>query len=118
MRFRILATLVCLSFAAVSEAKSRLTRITVEVKNHQGEPVDRAAVIVKPVKGKKVKAAYELRTSQKGTAPLPPLRQGQFLVQVIAQGYQTHGETYTVREPQRTIEIRLNPPATQFSVHK
>ncbi len=118
MRFRILAVLVCLSLAAVSDAKSKMTKITVEVKNHQGEPVDRAAVIVKPVKGKKVKAAYELRTSQKGTAPLPPLQQGQFLVQVIAQGYQTHGETYTIKEPERTIEIRLNRPAAQFSVHK
>jgi hypothetical protein len=80
--------------------------------------VDRASVIVKPMKGKKVRRAYELRTSQQGTAPLPPIPQGKILVQIIAKGYQTHGESYTITEPEKTIEIQLKPPQEQFSVHK
>ncbi len=100
-----------------AEAAKKLTRITVEVRNEKDEPVDRAAVIVKPLKGNKVKRAYELRTSQKGTAPLPPIEQGRFLVQVIAKGYQTFGETYTIHEPEKTIQIKLNSPAVQHSVH-
>lgn len=111
-----LALLLCLPSAV--EAKKKMTRLTIQVRNQANEPVDRAAVIVKPVKGKKVERSYELRTSQQGSAPLPPLRQGQFLVQVIATGYQTHGETYTITEPEKLIEIKLNHPQVQFTVHK
>ncbi len=119
MLFRVFAAVILLlSLAPQGQAKSKMTKITVHVVNQDDEPVDRAAVIVKPVKGKRVKGSYELRTSQQGTAPLPPLRQGTFLVQVIAKGYQTHGEKYTVNEPEKTIEIKLNPPAEQFTVHK
>jgi len=89
MLFRVFAAVVLLCLTPLAQAKSKLTKITVHVVNQDNEPVDRAAVIVKPVKGKRVKGSYELRTSQQGTAPLPPLHQGTFLVQVIAKGYQT-----------------------------
>ncbi len=112
------AAVLLLCLAPPGQARSKLTKITIHVVNQDNEPVDRASVIVKAVKGNKVKRSYELRTSQQGTAPLPPLRPGTFLVQVIAKGYQTHGEKYTVTEPEKTIEIKLNPPAEQFTVHK
>jgi hypothetical protein len=44
--------------------------------------------------------------------------QGKFLVQVIAQGYQTFGETYEILEAERTVEVKLNPPQPQYSVHQ
>jgi hypothetical protein len=106
-----------LVLAPAAVAKTKYTKITVEVRNQDNEPVDRAAVIVKPMKGNKVRRSYELRTSQQGTAPLPPLEAGTFLIQVIAKGYQTHGEKFEVREPERTIQIKLSPPKEQFSVH-
>lgn len=117
MPFRFLAVILLLAPAGLVEAKTKLTKITVQVRNQDNEPVDRAAVIVKPMKGNKVKGSYELRTSQQGTAPLPPLPRGTFLLQVIAKGYQTHGQRYVITEPEKTIEIKLNPPAEQFSVH-
>jgi len=119
MTRRLFLALALVPFLAPpAGAKTKYTKLTIEVRNQDNEPVDRAAVIVKPMKGRKVVRAYELRTSQQGTAPLPPLRAGSFLVQVIAKGYQTHGEKYEINEPERTILIKLNPPAEQFSVHK
>lgn len=118
MLLRIIAALIVFSLSPLAEAKTKYTKITIEVRDPDGEPVDRAAVIVKPLKGKKVERSYELRTSQQGTAPLPPLRQGSFLIQVIAKGYQTHGEKYTITEPEKTIQIKLNDPQSQYSVHK
>jgi hypothetical protein len=115
MRLLLVAFLAATALPAL--AKTKYTKITVEVRNPEGEPVDRAAVIVKPMKGNKVKQSLELRTSQQGTAPLPPLEAGTFLIQVIAKGYQTYGEKYVITEPERTIQIKLNPPAGQFSVH-
>jgi hypothetical protein len=117
MRFVAAAAVATLVLAPAAVAKTKYTKITVEVRNQDNEPVDRAAVIVKPMKGNKVKRSYELRTSQQGTAPLPPLEAGTFLIQVIAKGYQTHGEKFDVREPERTIQIKLSPPKEQFSVH-
>ncbi|MBI3695837.1 MAG: carboxypeptidase regulatory-like domain-containing protein [Acidobacteria bacterium] len=110
--------MLLLCSAPLVQAKKNETKLTIQVFNQNNEPVNQAAVIVKPMKGKKVLRSYELRTSQQGTAPLPPMHTGTFLVQVIAKGYQTHGEKYTVTEPEKTIEIRLKPPQEQFSVHK
>ena len=117
MRLVAFAAAAAMALAPAAYSKTKYTKITVEVRNQDNEPVDRAAVIVKPVKGKKVKRSYELRTSQQGTAPLPPLRTGSFLIQVIAKGYQTVGEKYEITEPERTIQIKLSPPQGQFSVH-
>jgi len=117
MRGLVLTSVVVFALAPVAAAKTKYTKITVEVHNEENEPVDRAAVIVKPMKGNKVKRAYELRTSQQGTAPLPPLEAGTFLIQVIAKGYQTFGDKYVITEPERTIQIKLNPPERQYSVH-
>ena len=118
MLLRLFTALALIAFTGPSPAKTKLTRLTIVVRDHDNQPVDRAAVIVKPVKGKKVQGEYSLRTSLQGVAPLPPLRQGQFLVQVIAKGFRTHGDTYTIREPEKTINIQLQPPQAQFSVHK
>jgi hypothetical protein len=118
MLFRLLAVSILLCAVPAAYAKTNLTKITVSVRNQNNEPIDRAAVIVKTMKGKRVKQSYELRTSQQGTAPLPPMKQGTFLIQVIAKGYQTYGEKFVVTEPEKTIEVKLNPPQEQFSVDR
>lgn len=106
-------------------AEKDLTVIQVEVKNPDGKPVDRAAVVVKFVKGrskvkfgKKITTRYELRTNQLGIAKIPAIPQGDILIQVIAKGYQTYGETHEIEEEEKTIEVKLNRPQAQYSVHK
>lgn len=116
-RRTLLASLMLLCLAAVAPAKDT-AKITVRVRDNNNQPVNRAAVIVKRMRGKHVKTSYELSTSQEGTAPLPPLPQGTYLIQVIAKGYQTFGEKYTLSEPEKTIDIQLQPPQAQFSVDK
>ena len=90
-----------------------------------GKPIDRASVVVRFVEGrsivklgKKIRTNWELRTSQEGLAKIPPIPQGKILVQVIAKGYQTFGQTYDVAEEEKTIEIKLNPPQPQHSEHQ
>jgi len=117
MLSRILVAFALLLVLAPAPAKTKYSKITVEVRNPEGEPVDRAAVIIKRMKGNKVQRSFELRTSQQGTAPLPPLESGTFLVQIIAKGYQTFGDKYVISEPERTLQIQLTAPQTQFSVH-
>jgi hypothetical protein len=102
-----------------------MTRLTVSVKNDSGKPVDRAGIIVRFVQGrnyiklgKKIRTTYELRTNQEGEARIPEIPQGTIRVQVIAKGYQTFGKDFEVTEPEKTIEIKLNPPQPQYSAHQ
>ncbi len=105
-------------------ADSPMTNLRIEVTNDIGKPVDRAAVIVRFVRGrsvtklgKKIMTNWEMRTNSEGWVKIPPIPQGDILVQVIAKNYQTFGNTYEVSEEDRTIQVKLNPPQKQYSSH-
>ena|ERR1051326_1762255 len=99
------------------------TRLAIHVTNREGKPVGNASVVVKFVAGRsikltKIRKSWELRTSQEGMARIPEIPQGKILVQVIAKNYQTFGETFDVQEEERTVEVQLNPPQSQYSAHE
>ena len=101
-----------------------MTKLQIEVKSHAGKPVDRASVVVRFLQarsvvklGKKTRTHWELRTSQEGIARIPPIPQGKILVQVIAKGYQTFGQTFEIDEEEKTVEVKLNAPQQQYSSH-
>lgn len=105
-------------------ADTPMTNLRIEVTNDIGKPVDRAGVVVRFIKGrsaaklgKKVIKSWELRTNSEGWVKIPPIPQGEILIQVIAKNYQTFGETFDVSEEERTIQVKLSPPQKQFSSH-
>ena len=111
-------------FAVPAFADTPMTALRVEVTNDIGKPVDRASVIVRFIKGrsvvklgKQITKNWELRTNSEGWVKIPPIPQGDILVQVIAKNYQTFGQTYEVGETERTIQVKLQPPQQQFSSH-
>jgi hypothetical protein len=111
------------AFAAPSAAQT--TKLRIEVKTLDDKPVERASVLVKFVEGrsilklgKKIRTSWQLKTNQDGVANIPPIPQGKILVQVIAKGKQTFGEEYEIEEEEKTIEIKLKPPQSQYSVHE
>lgn len=123
-----MSTRRALLFAALAAvpllAEKEMTALQIEVKDLQGKPIDRAAVKVKFVQGrsaakfgKKIMTNWELRTNQLGIAKIPPIPQGKILVQVMAKGYQTYGQTHDIQEEEKTVEVRLNPPQPQYSAH-
>ncbi|MCS6953575.1 MAG: hypothetical protein RMK57_03150 [Bryobacterales bacterium] len=128
MRRSILMVLCLLAIGALPVAADEdedLTRLTIEVRNIYDKPIERASVIVRFVEGrsirkfgKKVRTEWQLRTNQEGIAKIPPIPQGDVLVQVIAKGYQTFGQKFRVEEDERTIVVKLNPPQPQFSSHQ
>jgi hypothetical protein len=118
------ALLFCV-LAAWAAGPPPMTQLTVQVTTQAGRPLDRAAVVVKFVQGrsvikfgKKVRLEYELRTNQEGEAKIPEIPQGKILIQVIASGYQTFGQTFDVDQEAKTIEVKLNPPQAQYSAHE
>ena len=111
-------------FLAVGALAAPMTKINIVVKNQVGKPVDRASVVVKFVQGhsiiklgKAVRTTFELRSNQDGEARIPSIPQGKILVQIIAKGFQTFGQTYEVNEEEKTLDITLNPPQQQYSAH-
>lgn len=120
---RVLLAVACAPALLLAD-DPQTTIITVEVKNLDGKPVERASVIVRFAEGRSIKKFgkktvlnWELRTNQIGIAKIPAIPQGKILVQVIAKGYQTYGDTIEINEPERTIEVKLKPPQPQFSAH-
>ena len=119
MRYVILWLALAIPFLGAD-----MTKLTIEIKNKSGKPVDHASVIVKFVKGhsvaklgKKIRTEWELQTNEEGIAKIPPIPQGTILVQVIAKNYQTFGQNFDVDEEQKILEITLNPPQSQYSAH-
>jgi hypothetical protein len=119
--FTLLAILICLVATAFA-VEPPMTKLRIEVKNLAGKPLERASVVVRfagsrsvAKLGKKVITSWEVRTNQEGVAKIPELPQGNIRIQVIATGYQTFGATFEVTEPEKTIEIKLNPPQAQYS---
>jgi hypothetical protein len=124
MRTRFVLLLALLLFALAMWAATPMTKLTVTVTTLGGKPIDRASVIVRFVKGrsvmklgKKIRTTWEMRTNQEGVAKVPEFPQGTILVQVIAKGYQTYGQTFDVNEAEKAIEIKMNPPQAQYSAH-
>jgi hypothetical protein len=115
--------LMVAAFASAALA-APMTRINIVVKSQGGKPVDRASVVVRFIQGhsvvklgKAIRTTFELRTNQDGEARIPSIPQGKILVQIIAKGYQTFGQTFEVNDEEKTLDITLNPPQQQYSAH-
>ena len=119
----ILALLMAFTLPVLAD--SDMTTLRIEVKTLGGAPVERAAVIVRFIEGrsiakfgKKIRTTWETRTNMEGVAKIPSLPQGKIMIQVIAKGYQTFGQEFQIAEEAKTIQIKLNPPQPQYSVHQ
>jgi len=121
---RLVVFVVLIAALAASALAAPMTKINIVVKNQSGKPVDRASVVVRFIQGhsviklgKAIKTTFELRTNQDGEARIPSIPQGKILVQIIAKGFQTFGQTFDVTEEEKTLDITLNPPQQQYSAH-
>jgi hypothetical protein len=106
-------------------AKHPTTEVQVQVKNERGAPVERAAVILDFLSthrqvfklGRREPIHWEVRTNMEGIARFPSIPQGTIRVQVIAKNYQTFGKKFDVDDPQKTIDVTLNPPQKQYTIY-
>ena len=119
-----LAPVLLLCGFAAAALGAPMTKINIVVKNQAGKPVDRAGVVVRFIQGhsvvklgKAVRTTFELRTNQDGEAQIPEIPQGKIRIQVIAKGFQTFGDFFDITEPEKTVNITLNPPQQQYSAH-
>jgi hypothetical protein len=120
---KLLAPVLLLLVALPAVADSELTRITVKVTDERGKPIDRANVRVVFKQGRrkltmtKIRRSWELKTTQEGLATIPPIPKGDILIQVTAKYRQSFGQTFTIEEDERLVEVTLHPPQPSYSVH-
>jgi hypothetical protein len=122
--FRFLLLPVLLLWALAAYGDTPMTKILIQVKTQAGRPIEQAEVVVNFTEGRSalnlgrnVRIAYDLHTNQDGEAKIPSIPQGKIRFLVSAKGYQTFGQIIEIKEEQKTVEITLNPPQPQYSVH-
>lgn len=122
---KLLLLAACLFIVSAASAKD-YTELIVHVQDESGTPVPRASVVIGRITSKpdaeqlKVKKGrMQLRTSMQGTAPLPPMEQGRYMIQVMSPGFQTYGSADLVLDQaEQSLTITLEPPKKQVSVHE
>lgn len=92
----------------------------VVLKDDSGKPVRNAAVILHPVgeHGKQSRGGFELKTNSEGKIETDGIPYGDLRVQVIAHGFQTFGQDYTIDQPEHEFVIRLKRPQGQYSIYE
>jgi hypothetical protein len=89
------------------------------LKDDNGKPVRNAAVILHPVKhgGQQAKGGFELKTDAEGRTETEGIPYGLLRVQVIAPGFQTFGNDYTIDQAEQVVTIRLKRPRDQYTIY-
>ena len=115
---RLAAVLVLLCGMASAEELSVLSFLV--LKDYNGKPIRNASVIMHPVKGngKQARSGLELKSNAEGKTSFDGVPYGKLRVQVIAQGYQTFGDDYSVDKPEMEIVVKMKRPGEQYSIYK
>src|SRR5271165_1518447 len=109
--FAIVGLLLVFTLLVASDKKNTggVSSVRVVVlKDDSGKPVRNAAVIFHPVgqKGKQSKGGFELKTDSEGKTGFDGIPYGMLRVQVIANGFRTFGDDFTIDQPEQEIMIR------------
>src|SRR6266853_4179027 len=99
--------------------KTASVNVTV-VKDANGKPVKNAEVVLHLIDnhGKQKQEGMELKTHDDGKAEATGIPYGKVRIQVIAPGFKTYGQDFSVDQPNLEITIKMQKPAEQFSIYK
>ena len=90
------------------------------VRDANGKPVKNAEVVLHLIDnhGKQRQEGMELKTHEDGKAEATGIPYGKVRIQVIAPGFRTYGQDYSIDQPTLEITIKMQKPAEQFSIYK
>jgi hypothetical protein len=101
------------------DQKTASVNMTV-VRNSSGKPVKNAEVVIHLIDthGKQKQEGLELKTHEDGKAEATGIPYGKVRIQVIAPGFRTFGEDFSIDQPNHEFTIKLQKPAEQLSIYK
>ena len=89
------------------------------LKDFNGKPIENAHVIFHPTQGDKDTGSLEVKTNEDGKAIIDVIPIGDTVtLQVIADGYQTYGQSYKIDKSELSMEIRMKRPGAQYTIYK
>jgi hypothetical protein len=90
------------------------------LKDDNGKPIRSAIVIMHAVSnsGKQGRGGIEVKTDADGKTSFDGIPYGKLRVQVLASGFQTFGEDYTVDRAKIDFTIKLKRPSSQYSIYE
>ncbi|MBS1814013.1 MAG: carboxypeptidase regulatory-like domain-containing protein [Acidobacteria bacterium] len=95
-----------------------VSRLEVTVLRDNGKPIPNAAVIFRSSKDGEDKGNMELKTGPDGKTTVDVIPTGSSVgLQVIADGFATHGETFSLNEQAKHITVRMQKPKHQVSAY-
>jgi len=103
----------------VPDQKTASVNMTV-IRNSSGKPVKNAEVVIHLIDthGKQKQEGLELKTHEDGKAEATGIPYGKVRIQVIAPGFRTYGEDFSIDQPNHEFTIKLQKPAEQLSIYK
>jgi hypothetical protein len=103
----------------VPDQKTASVNMTV-IRNSSGKPVKNAEVVIHLIDthGKQKQEGLELKTHDDGKAEATGIPYGKVRIQVIAPGFRTFGEDFSIDQPNHEFTIKLQKPAEQLSIYK
>ena len=119
----LLCTLLVPGVLSSSDKKASLQQSSnlhfTVLKDDNNKPVRNASVILHPVgkDGSQSKGGFQLKTDNEGKTESEGIPYGPLRIQVLAHGFQTFGDDYTINKPEMDIEIRLKRPSDQMSIY-
>jgi hypothetical protein len=128
-RFALMCLLPVLFFTSAALAGKKKTpapelqtaslNMTV-IRNSSGKPVKNAEVVIHLIDnhGKAKQEGMELKTHDDGKAEATGIPYGKVRIQVIAPGFRTYGEDFSINQPNHEFTIKLQKPAEQLSIYK
>jgi hypothetical protein len=101
------------------EQKTASINMTV-IRDSSGKPVKNAEVVIHlvDIHGKQKAEGLELKTHDDGKAEATGIPYGKVRIQVIAPGFRTYGEDFSIDQPNHEFTIKLQKPAEQLSIYK
>jgi hypothetical protein len=101
---------------AGKSSEQGMTKLRIQVRDTNGKAVANASVYVRYNKSggflhKDKLAELDLKTNGEGDVKVPPVPQGNIMIQVIANGWHTFGKWYEIDKDEESIDIKLTPPA-------
>lgn len=113
------ATAVLLASVALAQDDMAVLNFVV-LRDYSGKPVRNASVVMHPVEknGKQSKGGLQIKTDADGKASFDGVPYGKLRVQVLAQGFQTFGDDYSIDKPTVEITIKMKRPQGQYSIYE
>jgi hypothetical protein len=101
------------------KAPPATSKIEVTVlKSFNKKPIDGAHVIFHPKLNGNDEGFMEMKTHQDGKAVIDVIPTGsQITIQVLADGFATYAQDFTVAEPERAITVEMERPKAQVSTY-